>query len=65
MSISAETLREMLRVGRVAVRVALPSGDCWSLLQSVHGERGGVTVSVTGMILRVPLRDVREAAPSR
>lgn len=64
MSISAETLREMLRVGRVAVRVALPSGDCWSLLQSVHGERG-VTVSVTGMILRVPLRDLREAVPSR
>jgi|JI10StandDraft_1071094.scaffolds.fasta_scaffold1670652_2 hypothetical protein len=65
MSISAETLREMLRVGRVAVRVAMPSGDCWALLQSVHGERGGVTVSVTGIALRVPLRDVREATASR
>lgn len=65
MSLHADALRDMLRLGRVAVRVALPSGDCWSLLHAVHGERGGVTVSVTGVTLRVPLRDVREAVPSR
>ncbi|MFO0630849.1 MAG: hypothetical protein U0325_35200 [Polyangiales bacterium] len=64
MSLTAESLRDMLRVGRVAVRIGMPSGECWALLVAVHRDRA-ITVSVTGILVRVPLRDVREATPSR